>query len=79
MQPWIIAAVFFGLFLLVLPRLLRRTTAGARKGGGGGFAMGLWMMFAMVFDPAQKAAVEEVERQKETEGAEEGESGGPPA
>jgi hypothetical protein len=37
--------------------------------------IGLGMVFASVFDPAKAAAIEQLDRQKETEGSEEGESG----
>lgn len=78
MLDWLLAGALFGLFLLALPRVLSRAETGARKGGGGGFAIGLFMFFASVFDPAKAAAIEQLDKKKDTEGSEKGESGAPP-
>jgi len=76
MLEWLIALAVFALAMLatalVLPRLKPRK-------GGGGFAFALAMIFASVFDPAKAAAIEQLDRRKQTEGSEEGESGDGPA
>jgi hypothetical protein len=46
--------------------------------GGGGAIVGLMMVFSSVFDPAQRAAVVQLDRNKEMEGSEEGVSGAGP-
>lgn len=74
MTEWLVAVgvfVVLGAALVwAIPRMTLRT-----RNGGGGFAIGLMMMFASVFDPARAAAIEQLDRQKEAEGVEEGESG----
>jgi len=79
MMEWVIEIAAFVALLYGIVALLPRAKRGALKGGGGGFVLGLGMIFASMFDPAKAAAVEEVERRKETEGDEEGESRAPPA
>jgi hypothetical protein len=37
--------------------------------------IGLGMVFASVFDPAKATVIEQLDRQKQTEGSEDGESG----
>jgi hypothetical protein len=78
MIEWAIAAAVFVVLGLVLVWAIPRMTMRTRKGGGGGFAIGLMMVFASLIDPARAAAVEQLDRQKETEGAEEGQSGAGP-
>jgi hypothetical protein len=76
MLEWLFAAVVFVAIvvamIIALPRLKPRK-------GGGGFAFALAMIFASVFDPAKAAAVEQLDRRKQTEGSEDGESGDGPA
>ena len=76
MLEWLLAAAVFTVLMLalvvVLPRLKPRK-------GGGGLIIALGMIFASVIDPAKAAAIEQLDRHKETEGKEEGESGGGPA
>jgi hypothetical protein len=74
MVEWAIAAGVFVLLMLAMIATLPRMMASSRRGGGG-FAFALAMILASVFDPAKAAAVEQLDRQKETEGSEEGESG----
>ena len=73
MTEWVIASGAFAVALLMLifavPRMKRKPPS------SGGFAVGLFMTFASVLDPARGAAVEQLDRQKETKGAEEGENG----
>lgn len=64
----------FAVLLLAMIPALAWAKASTRKGGGG-FAMALFMIFASVLDPAKAAAIEQLDRQKETEGSEDGESG----
>ena len=73
---WLVAAAVFGLLMLLLIPALRAIKANPPKGGG--FAMALFMIFASVLDPAKAAAVEQIDRRKEIEGSEEGESGAGP-
>jgi hypothetical protein len=70
----IAAAVFLLLMLLMVPAL----RAIKAKPRGGGFAMALFMIFASVLDPAKAATVEQLDRRKDIEGSEEGESGAGP-
>jgi len=76
MLEWLFAAVVFVALIVgmifALPRLKPRK-------GSGGLIIALGMIFASVFDPAKAAAIEQLDRHKETEGKEEGESGGGPA
>ena len=76
MIEWIVALTALPLGLLGLVIAVPLMMSKAR--GGGGFAVGLWMVLASVFDPAQAAAAEQIDRKKETEGSEEGESGDDP-
>ncbi|MXO58650.1 hypothetical protein GRI89_03725 [Altererythrobacter salegens] len=78
MLEWLIAGAVFVVALLALPRLLTRAKAGAKRGGGGGMIVALGLIFASAFDPARAAATEELDLRKETDGTEEGESGGEP-
>ena len=72
-MEWLIAAAVFGLLMLALIPVLRSIKNNPPKGGG--FAMALFMIFASVLDPAKAAAVEQIDRRKDIEGSEEGESG----
>jgi len=76
MLEWLFAAVVFVALIVgmifALPRLKPRK-------GSGGLIIALGMIFASVFDPAKAAAIEQLDRHKETEGKEEGESGEGPA
>jgi hypothetical protein len=76
-MEWLIAAAVFALLMLGTIAAIRRGKLKPGKGGGG-FAFALAMIFASAFDPAKAAAVEQLDRQKETEGSEEGESGAGP-
>jgi hypothetical protein len=78
MAEWAVAAVLFLALLWAIVVLLPRAKRSALKGGGRGFAIALGMIFASAFDPARAAAVEEVDRRKETGDSEDGESGTPP-
>jgi hypothetical protein len=75
-ERMIAAAVFLigtpGLAVIV-PRIMA-----TRPKGGGGAIVGLMMVFSSVFDPAQKAAVVQPDRNKQLEGSEEGEGGDGP-
>jgi hypothetical protein len=74
MLEWLIAIAALGLFLALLPRMLRRAKAAPRKGGGGsGIMVGIGLAFAMVFDPKAAQAMEVVDRkQDESEDEESG-------
>jgi hypothetical protein len=74
---WLIAAAVFVLLILAMVPGLARARVKARKGGGG-FAVALFMIFASAFDPAKAAAIEQLDRRKDVEGREEGESGAGP-
>jgi len=76
MLEWLIALAVFA--LAVLAMALGRPRLKPRKGSGG-FGFALAMIFASVFDPAKAAAMEQLDRRKQTEGSEEGESGDGPA
>lgn len=78
MLEWILAAGVFGLGVSATIVLLGRMKRHPRKGGGGGFVVALGMVIASVLDPAKAAATEEIDRQRDTEGSEEGESGDRP-
>jgi hypothetical protein len=75
---WILAAGLFALLMWVTAALLAKARRNPRKSGGGGFVIALGMIFASVFDPAKAAASEIVQKKRDTEGSEEGESGAPP-
>ncbi len=77
MSEWIVAGAVFVIALMLLPRLFARAKAGT-KSGGGGMMVALGLIFASAFDPARAAATEELDRRKEAEGEEDGESGGEP-
>jgi hypothetical protein len=79
MVEWAVAIVVFVGLLSAMVALLPRAKRGTLKGAGGGFVLGLGMIFASLLDPARAAAVEEVERRKETQANEEGEGGAPPS
>jgi hypothetical protein len=74
MVEWLIAAAVFALLMLAM--ILTLPHLKPRKGGG--FGIALLMIFASVFDPAKAAAIEQLDRRKDTEGSEEGESGAGP-
>ena len=75
MLEWLIAIAVLGVFLALLPRLLRRTKAAARKGGGwSGVVIGFGLAFAMLFDPKTTQAMEVADKkQDESEDEESGE------
>jgi hypothetical protein len=77
MIEWMIAAAVFSIALLGLTAIVPRMMAKRFKGGGGAI-VGLMMVFSSVFDPAQRAAVVQLDRNKEMEGSEEGVSGAGP-
>ncbi|WP_305095823.1 hypothetical protein [Croceibacterium aestuarii] len=77
MLEWIVAGAVFVVALMLLPRLLARAKDGTKKGGGG-MMVALGLIFASAFDPARAAATEELDRRKDAEGEDEGESGGEP-
>jgi hypothetical protein len=77
MIEWLIAVAVFALLMLGMIAAIRSGKLKPGKGGGG-FAFALAMIFASVFDPAKAAAIEQLDRQKETEGNEDGESGAGP-
>lgn len=76
-MEWLIATAVFALLMLGMIATIGRGKLKPLKGGGG-FAFALAMIVASVFDPAKAAAVEQLDRRKETEGNEEGESGAGP-
>ena len=78
MLEWILAAGVLALGVLATIATLAHAKRHPRKSGGGGFVVALGMILASVLDPAKAAATEEIDRQRETEGSEEGESGAPP-
>lgn len=78
MLEWILAAGLFVLLMWATAAILSRAKRKPRKSGGGGFVIALGMIFASVFDPAKAAASEIIDRKRDTEGSEEGESGAPP-
>jgi hypothetical protein len=76
MVEWLIAVgVFVILMLLMIPAM---RAIKAKPPRGGGFTMALFMILASVLDPAKVAAIEQLDRKKETGGSEEGESGAGP-
>jgi hypothetical protein len=78
MLEWILAAGLFALLIWVTAAFLTKARRNPRKSGGGGFVIALEMVIASVFDPARAAASEIVEKKRDTDGSEEGESGAPP-
>lgn len=78
MLEWILAAGVLVLGVLATIAALTHAKCHPRKSGGGGFVVALGMILASVLDPAKAAATEEIDRRRETEGSEEGESGEPP-
>jgi hypothetical protein len=77
MLEWAVAIAAFAVLMLAMVRALARMKKTPRKGGGG-VMIALGMVFASVFDPARAAASEIVDKQKDIEGSEEGESGDRP-
>ena len=75
-MEWLVAALVFALLMAAMIPALAWIKARPRKGGG--FAMGLFMIFASVLDPAKAAAIEQLDRRKDIEGSEEGENGAGP-
>ncbi len=75
-MEWAIAAAVFVLAMAAMIAALPPMKSKSRKGGG--FAVGLFMIFASVFDPARAASVEQLARKKDIGDAEEGESGEKP-
>lgn len=66
MLEWLAAAAVLLVFLMLLPRMLRRAKASARKvGGGSGVMVGIGLAFAMVFDPKLTQAVEAVDNKQD--------------
>jgi hypothetical protein len=77
MLEWILAAGIFALLMWATAAFLAKSRRNPRKSGGG-FVIALGMIFASVLDPGRAAASEIVEKKRDTEGSEEGESGAPP-
>jgi len=74
MLEWLAAVAVLGLFLVLLPRMLRRTKATRPKGGGSGVWVGIGLVVAMIFDPKTTQTTELIARkQDEREDEESGE------
>ena len=75
MLEWLIAIAALGVFLALLPRMLRRAKAAQRKAGGGsGVMVGIGLGLAMIFDSKATQAMEVVDKkQDECEDEESGE------
>lgn len=74
-MEWIIFFLILGCAVLLFPRLLRASKSSA-KGGAGGVVMALGMAFTVLLDPAKKAAIENLEKEKETGNANKDAAGG---
>ncbi len=73
MLEWLVAIAALLLFLVFLPRMLRRTKAATRKSGGSGVWIGIGLAFAMVFDAKAGQATELIDsKQDESEDEESG-------
>jgi len=79
MLEWLVAVAVLLLFLLLLPRMLRRDKAQPRKSGGGsGVMVGIGLAFAMVFDPKAAQAIEVIDQKNDLGDSEDGQSGEKP-
>lgn len=76
MIQWLVAAGILLLGFRVLISVVPRMMAKPFKGGNGAM-IGLMMIFARAFDPAKAAAIEQLDRKKETGNSENGASGAP--
>jgi hypothetical protein len=65
-MEWIVFFLILALALLTFPRLLRSAKSSSVKGGMGGVVMAVGMAFTVLLDPAKKAAIENLEKEKET-------------
>ena len=73
---WIAAIIAIVLMALLMPRAIVAAKKSARgKGRMGGAALMIGLAFATVFDPAQAAAIEEMQKKKEAGDTEEDASG----
>jgi len=65
MLEWLVAIAALLLFLVLLPRMLRRTKAARPKGGGSGVMIGIGLAFAMLFDPKAAQATELIDQKQD--------------
>jgi hypothetical protein len=77
MFEWITAIAALSISIMGLTIIVPRMMA-KRPKGGSGIIVGFMMVLSSVFDPAQSAAVVQLDRNKETKGSEEGEGGDRP-
>ncbi len=76
-MDWMIALAIAALGLLALPVLLRRAKSPKAKGSMGGLIMAFGMAFTILLDPAKKAAIENIEKNKDIGGAADDAAAGP--
>jgi len=76
---WIIAATLAVGLLIALPWAIMASKRSARgKGRLAGAAFAIGLAFGAIFDPAKSAAIENIQKKKETGDEAEGEAGAPP-
>ena len=75
MLEWLLAIATLGVFLALMPPMLRRAKAAQRKSGGGsGVMIGIGLGLAMIFDSKATQAMEVVDKkQDESQDEESGE------
>jgi hypothetical protein len=61
---WLVALGLVVGFFAALPWIVRWAKSSGGKGRMGGVAMGLGLAFAILFDPAKREAIENIEDQK---------------
>jgi hypothetical protein len=64
MTQWLVALGLIVAFFAALPWIIRWAKTSGGKGRMGGVAMGLGLVFAILFDPAKREAIENIEDQK---------------
>ena len=78
-MKWIIAATLAVGLLIALPWAIMASKRSARgKGRLAGAAFAIGLAFGAIFDPAKSAAIENIQKKKETGDEAEGEAGVPP-
>ncbi|MEP9360341.1 hypothetical protein [Sphingomonas sp. KR3-1] len=64
MTQWLVALGVVLLSFAAMPWIVRWAKSAGGKGKMGGIAMGLGLVFAILFDPAKREAIENIEDQK---------------
>lgn len=64
-MEWVVFFLILALALVTFPKMLKAAKSPSVKGGMGSVVMAVGMAFTVLLDPAKKAAIENLEKEKE--------------